>query len=166
MARAAADTRPREVITMRERYTYEIATRSQDGQWRTALRRDDTFSRDPASIARSLLEQWIIDHQGKLPGGRVFIYRGSHQLSDRITPSVRVQVFRGALQEREDQPVAVAYLGHAERDYPRNRQSGRRFVASYSSHLSRFRSKLRLPPQRPGDGRADELRDLRTGIRP
>jgi hypothetical protein len=151
---------------MRERYTYEIATRSQNGSWRIALIHDDTFSRDPESIARSLLEQWIIDHQGKLPGGRVFIYRGQHQLSDRITPTVRVRVFRGGLQDRENAPVAVAYLGHAERDYPRPRQSGRRFVAAYSSHLNRVRSKLRLPPQRPGDRRPDERQDLRAIVRP
>lgn len=150
---------------MRERYTYEIATRSQDGQWRTAIIRDGTFSRDAQSIARSLLEQWIIDHQGHLPGGRVFIHRGHHQLSDRITPTVRVRVFRGTRQHREDLPVAVAYLGHAERDYPQARQSGRRFVAAYTSHLSRVRSKLRLPPQRLGDEAADDPRELRAALR-
>jgi hypothetical protein len=61
---------------MRERFTYEIANWL-DGRWNVTLIREDTFSRDAASIARSLLEQWIVGHARELAGGtRVFVYAG------------------------------------------------------------------------------------------
>ncbi len=143
---------------MRERYSYEIATSTSDGRWKSAVVSDDTFSRDPESIARSLLEQWIIDHQGRLPGGRVFVYSGvGRPDADQIVATVRVQVFRGDLHHRDAEPAAVAYLGHAARDYPRPRTVDQRpDTASTSNRLNRVRSRLRLPQARPGDQEADD----------
>ena len=149
---------------MRERYTYDIATSTSDGQWKPAVVRDDTFSRDPQSIARSLLEQWIIDHQGRLPGGRVFVYAGAGRPdADRIVATVRVRVYRGDMYHREPVPVAVAYLGHRERDYPRSRNVDRGpDAAGFPSRLNRVRSRLRLPPPRPGDLEVDDRPPVRA----
>jgi hypothetical protein len=136
---------------MRERYTYDIATATPDGHWLSSVISEDSFSRDPRSIARSLLEQWIIDHQGRLPGGRVYVYGGSDgQQPTNIVATVRVRVYRGDLRNRESQPVAVAYLAHAASDYPRQRSLHRGPDADGSgSRLSRVRSRLRFPLPRP-----------------
>ncbi|MEQ4207900.1 hypothetical protein ABN028_31930 [Actinopolymorpha sp. B17G11] len=137
---------------MRERYTYDIATTTPDGRWLSSVISEDSFSRDPRSIARSLLEQWIIDHQGRLPGGRVYVYGGSDgEEPNNIVATVRVRVYRGDLRNREAQPVAVAYLAHAASDYPRSRSLHRGPDANGSagSRLSRVRSRLRFPLPRP-----------------
>jgi hypothetical protein len=136
---------------MRERYTYDIATTTPDGHWLSSVISEDSFSRDPRSIARSLLEQWIINHQGRLPGGRVYVYGGSDgQQPTNIVATVRVRVYRGDLRNRESQPVAVAYLAHAASDYPRPRSLQRGPDADGSgSRLSRVRSRLRFPLPRP-----------------
>jgi hypothetical protein len=143
---------------MRERYTYEIATSTSDGRWNPTVVRDDTFSRDPRSIARSLLEQWINDHQGRLPGGRVFVYAGSASTdSARIIATVRVRVFRGDLYHREHEPVAVAYLGHAESEFGRSRPLEPRTdpggsTSTYRMHRVRFRLRLPSPRRTARDG--------------
>jgi hypothetical protein len=106
--------------SMKERYTYEIATNGDgtDPWHRTALR-DDTFSRDPASVARALLESWIIDHPGELTGGeRIHVYdvTSRHPPGDRAG-RVRVRVYRGALSSHDVEPAAYGFLGHDERDF-------------------------------------------------
>ena len=149
---------------MRERYTYEIATSTPDGRWTSTVIRDDTFSRDPRSIARSLLEQWIIDHQGRLPGGRVFVYGGSASPdSVRIIATVRVRVYRGDLYHHEHEPVAVAYLGHAESEFGRSRPLEPRPDAGgspYRMHRARFR--LRLPSPRRNEREPDDGAPVRV----
>jgi hypothetical protein len=147
---------------MRERYTYDIATATPDGHWLSSVISEDAFSRDPRSIARSLLEQWIIDHQGRLPGGRVYVYGGSDgQEPDNIVATVRVRVYRGDLRNREAQPVAVAYLAHAASDYPRSRSlhRGPETDGAAGSRLSRVRSRLRFPVPRPTIERMVRRRD-------
>jgi hypothetical protein len=150
---------------MRERYTYDIATSTSDGRWVASLISEDTFSRDPESIARSLLEQWIIDNQGRLPGGRVFVYGGSDRSeSVHIMASVRVRVFRGDLHNRGVEPVAVAYLGHAESDYPRSRPPDRGHSPGEVPHrLQRVRFRLRMPSPRHGDREGDRRPVRLTG---
>ncbi|WP_020580279.1 hypothetical protein [Actinopolymorpha alba] len=148
---------------MRERFTYEISTSTQDGQWKPAVIRDDTFSRDPESIARSLLEQWIIDHQGRLSGGRVFVFGGSHrETPDHIIATVRVRVYHGDLYTRESQPAAVAYLGHAKSDYPGYRNAGRGpGTGGPSARRLRGRPRLRMPRAHPGDQEIADLPSIR-----
>ncbi|HEY8455019.1 MAG TPA: hypothetical protein VIL34_05465 [Actinopolymorphaceae bacterium] len=133
---------------MRERYTYDIAISTPDGQWVSTVIEDATFSRDPRSIARSLLEQWIIDHQGRLPGGRVFVFDGNRAATNLVA-SVRIRVYRGDLHNHDPHPVAIAYLGHAESDYPRPRSLPRQPHGDGTGKLSRVRSRLRFPLQRP-----------------
>ena len=142
---------------MRERYTYDIATSTTDGSWTAIVSSEDTFSRDPRSIARSLLEQWIIDNQGRLPGGRVFVYGGSDRSdSAAMMATVRVRVFRGDRGNHDAEPVAVAYLGHAESDYPRSRPSDRAPDASdLPNRLQRVRLRLRMPAPRHSDREGD-----------
>lgn len=105
---------------MRERFTYEIANWL-DGRWNVTLIREGTFSRDAASIARSLLEQWIVGHASELAGGtRVFVYAGRDARRSgpqHLAASVRVRVFAGSLTLRDADPVAVAYLAEARSDY-------------------------------------------------
>ncbi|WP_460518966.1 hypothetical protein [Flindersiella endophytica] len=116
---------------MRERFTYEVAIWVDGcggggrGQWWVTLIREDTFSRDAGSIARSLLEQWIVGHRGQLRGGgRVFVYDGRAAARNRraapqhLAATVRVRVFSGSLALRDADPVAVAYLAEATPDNP------------------------------------------------
>lgn len=150
---------------MRERYTYDIATSASDGRWIASVIREDTFSRDPESIARSLLEQWIIDNQGRLPGGRVFVYGGADRSdSVYIMASVRVRVFRGAGDNHDVVPVAVAYLGHAESDYPRSRppDPGQE-PGEVPNRLHRVRFRLRMPSPRHSDREGDRRPVRLTG---
>lgn len=121
---------------MRELYTYEISTIDRDGLWRLSHIDDETFTRDPKSIARALLERWIIGNRDKLTGGERILVYGNLTHSEKINAKVRVQVFRGGLDGRDRTPIAVAYLGHAESDFPKARQT------------RRLRRRLRLPGQR------------------
>ncbi|GAA5023905.1 hypothetical protein [Actinopolymorpha pittospori] len=105
---------------MKERYTYEIATNEQGDGWQRTVLRDDEFSRPPASVVRSLLESWIIDHPGQLTGGeRVHVY----DLATR-TPlahdggRVRVLLYRGRVKDHQTTPAATGYLALDERDFP------------------------------------------------
>lgn len=104
---------------MTERYTYEIATTGHGGGWQRTTLRDDTFSRDPASAARALLELWIIDHPGELSGGeRVRVYSaGSRDAPTHMERGVRVRVYRGSLDDHEAEPAAYGYISHDERDF-------------------------------------------------
>lgn len=106
---------------MKERYTYEIATNRRGGDgWQRAVLRDDTFSRTPASVVRSLLESWIIDHPDQLTGGeRVRVYDAATRTPvDRADGRVRVRVYRGKASDHEAEPAAVGYLALDERDFP------------------------------------------------
>jgi hypothetical protein len=115
MVRAATDTANPRGFIMRERYRYEIATSAQNGRWTPAVIRTDTFSRDPESIARGLLEQWIIDHAGRLRGGRVIVYTSATRAeSARLLATVRVRVYKAEADDGAA-PVAVAYLGEFDR---------------------------------------------------
>lgn len=106
---------------MRERYTYEISTSDADDRWKQEVLADDTFSRDPRSVARALLESWVIDNPGKLTGGERILVRFAEDPgppSQQITAKVRVRVFRGGLRDHPPHPVAIGYLGHRDRDFP------------------------------------------------
>lgn len=97
---------------MRTLYTYELSTVSHDGRWVVRIRRQHLFSRSPEDIARSILEQWINDHRGQLPGGRVFTFRcPSTEPPVHVLATVRVLVFRGGLDSHSPRPGAAAYLG-------------------------------------------------------
>jgi hypothetical protein len=104
---------------MKERYTYEIATTDHSGAWQQTTLRDDTFSRDPASVARALLESWIIDHPRELTGGeRVRVYSAaSRDAPTDMERGVRVKVYRGSLADHESEPAAYGYVSHDERDF-------------------------------------------------
>ena len=138
---------------MRERYRYEIATSAQNGRWTPAVIRTDTFSRDPESIARGLLEQWIIDHAGRLRGGRVIVYTSATRAeSARLLATVRVRVHKAGADDGAA-PVAVAYLGEFDRS-PRSRDLDRGPHQSATPHQrrrDRMRARLRLPGPRHGD---------------
>lgn len=129
--------------TMRERYTFEISTRGQEGLWKVVVRQDETFTRNPDDIARALVERWIIGNRRHLSGGERIIVRHPHadQRRGDLHMKVRVRVFKGGLDSHSPSPVAIAYLGHNERDYPAARPVGPR---------SRLLSRLRLPRQRTG----------------
>jgi hypothetical protein len=107
---------------MKERFTYEIATNDHGGGWEQAVLRDGMFSRAPVSVARSLLESWIIDHPAKLTGGeRVRVYETPGRRPVDHTDAggrVRVRVYRGKVTDHEVAPAAVGYLAFDERDFP------------------------------------------------
>lgn len=108
---------------MRERYTYEIST-ARDGYWRQVDFDDGMFSRDPASIVRALLENWVIEHPDTLSGGeRIHItHPRRRSVSDVPDPDsgaakVRVRIYRGARAGHQADPAGVGYLGHDARDF-------------------------------------------------
>ncbi|GAB3418209.1 hypothetical protein [Flindersiella endophytica] len=102
---------------MKTFYKYKIALLT-EGRWQVTVVEKRNFSRDPRSIARQLLEQWIIGQQGHLPGGRiVVVYGGNDGAPAGIIPTVRVQVYRSGPTGEDGPLTAAAYLGHAMRDY-------------------------------------------------
>jgi hypothetical protein len=102
---------------MRTYYKYKIAILTDD-RWQVTVVQNQNFSRDPRSIARQLLEQWIIGQRGRLPGGRiVVVYGGRYGIPEGIIPTVRVQVYRSGPAGEDGPLAAVAYLGHTIRDY-------------------------------------------------
>jgi hypothetical protein len=105
---------------MKERFTYEIATNDDGDGWEQSVLRDGMFSRAPASVVRSLLESWIIDHPAQLTGGeRVRVYDTSVRMPvDHASGHVRVRVYRGKVSDHEAKPAAVGYLALDERDFP------------------------------------------------
>lgn len=130
---------------MRELYRYEIRTIERDGLWKQVHSDHETFTRDPKSIARALLERWIIGNRDKLTGGeRILVYSRFIHPSD-IAAKVQVRVYRSGGGPENRRPIAVAYLGHMDRDFPPVRPAGR------------LRRRLRLPRPRTGDAGADEL---------
>lgn len=104
---------------MKQRYTYEIETRDADGRWSEAIVRDDVFSRDAMSVARALLENWVIDHPGRLTGGERILVRDPavDADADQLSGTIRVRVFRGDLRDHAPRPEAIGYLGHDDRDF-------------------------------------------------
>lgn len=104
---------------MRERYTYEIATDGQNGEWKRVIRREDTFSRDPASIVRALLENWVIEHPDELGGGeRIHITHPRRRVvPEPNSAKVRVRLFAGALHQHRPEPVGIGFLAHDDRDF-------------------------------------------------
>lgn len=104
---------------MRERYTYEIATDERDGEWQRVIRREDTFSRDPASIVRALLENWVIEHPDELRGGeRIKITHPRRRIVvEPVGAKVRVRLFSGGLHQHAPEPIGVGFLGHDDRDF-------------------------------------------------
>ncbi|GAB3424401.1 hypothetical protein [Flindersiella endophytica] len=91
-------------------YTYELATLV-DGHWQTTIHAEREFTRDPRSIARGLLEQWIIGRAQHLPGGGRVVVCGRRR-PDRqcANASVRVRVYPGRLDGHTPGPAATAYL--------------------------------------------------------
>ncbi|HEY6739119.1 MAG TPA: hypothetical protein VI076_09740 [Actinopolymorphaceae bacterium] len=100
---------------MAEPYVYAIDRSEYDGDWRNltmAESRQSLSGRDPAEIARAILEGWIVDHPEDLAGGERVQVFGDDPLEyppDDQT-HVRVRVYRGDLVTREPEPAAAAYL--------------------------------------------------------
>lgn len=131
---------------MRELYRYEIFTIENDGLWKTAFSDHETFTRDPKSIARALLERWIIGNRDKLTGGERILVYGRFIHPRDIEAKVQVRVYRVGSAPENRRPIAVAYLGHSERDFPTPVRSA-----------GRLRRRLRMPRPRTSDAGADEL---------
>lgn len=104
---------------MRQRYAYEIATDFRDGTWQRVVRREETFSRDPAAIVRALLENWVIEHPDEVSGGeRITITRPRRRIVPEPSDAkVRVRLFAGGLHDHAPEPVGIGFLGHDERDF-------------------------------------------------
>jgi hypothetical protein len=104
---------------VKQRYTYEIETSDASGRWSEAIVRDDVFSRDAMSVARALLESWVIDHPDRVTGGERILIRDPKLDSDaeRLSGTIRVRVFRGDLRDHAPRPEAIGYLGHDDRDF-------------------------------------------------
>lgn len=101
---------------MRTFYTYDFATLI-GGRWQITIHDEREFTRDPRSIARGLLEQWIIGRARQLPGGgRVVVCGRRRQDRYGVGASVRVRVYPGRLGRHAPSPAATAYLtcGHLE----------------------------------------------------
>lgn len=109
---------------MRNRYTYLIEINRGDGTWRLSRRASQLFSRDPKSVARAILEQWIIGHPDQVRGGERISVHGPAAAPHLENPGASVRVT--VLDQADDEsavPVAVAYLGHDERDLGSPRRS-------------------------------------------
>lgn len=110
---------------MRAHYAYEIATRGDNGGWRVVMSSWGIFTRDPRATARSLLERWINDHLGQLPGGRVYVFECPKDPEPAgIVGDVRVRIYNNPAAAGS-RPLAAAYLGHHERDDANRRRAGR-----------------------------------------
>jgi hypothetical protein len=124
---------------MKTRFTYEIATSEGDGRWTTELGRTQTFVRQPCEIARSLLELWIMEHRGVVPGGaRVMVYASAAHKQPAVA-YVRVRLYRGDAVEETARPVAIAYVGMRASDYPVHRIGlirRLRLAREYRRHLA------------------------------
>jgi hypothetical protein len=129
---------------MRTRFTYEIATCEGDGRWATQVGRTQTFVRQPREIARSLLELWILEHRGEVPGGaRVMVYGGLTRVAPAVA-YVRVRLYSGDTIDEAARPVAVAYLAERASDYPAERIGlvrRWRLALEYRRHLARRHSR-------------------------
>jgi hypothetical protein len=103
---------------MKTFYKYKIAVLT-EGRWQVTVVEKRNFTRDPRSIARQLLEQWIIGQRGRpLPGGRIVVVYGANDGAPAgITATVRVQVYASGPAGEDGPMAAAAYLGHAVRDY-------------------------------------------------
>lgn len=128
---------------MREHYTYEIATSSGDGRWKVAVSRGHTFTRDPGSIARSVLETWILERRGDLPGGARVMVKGSFTLAEPAVAYVRVRIFVGHVIHPDARPVAVAYLADPASGHRASRRRGGlwRLRWEYRRHLASRRDR-------------------------
>lgn len=97
---------------MRERYTYVIQTRGRDDGWRPGPAGEGSSLRDPRSIARSLLERWVIDHPGRATGGVRLIVSAGGTEPEHVHVTVRVRVYAVGRHGPGARPVASAYLGY------------------------------------------------------
>lgn len=134
---------------MRNRFAYQIEVSRGDGRWHLMTRRAEAFTRDPKSVARSILEQWIIGHPDKVKGGeRISVYGPTAAPHlDNGGASVRVTVFNGEHANDAQVPAAVAYLGPDERDYrwsPGPTATASSLLARGRRHLGR-RLRGRMP---------------------
>lgn len=147
---------------MRELYTYEIASTTPEGRWTPVVIRTGWFSRDPESIARGLLESWVLDYRGRLISGQIYAFGKPERASSaRLVASVRVRVFKGRdVDVSTAKPIAIALLGRPDVGRPRDRHLGGGPPATQrtdqaqltdSSRRQRVRARLRLPRARPGE---------------
>ncbi|MET9022151.1 hypothetical protein ABZV93_19425 [Actinopolymorpha sp. NPDC004070] len=141
---------------MRELYTYEIASTTPEGRWTPVVIRTGWFSRDPESIARGLMESWILDYRGRLTSGQIYAFgKPERANSARLVASVRVRVFKGAdVDVSTAKPVAIALLGRPDLSRPRDRDLGGGPPATELTDSGRrhgVRARLRLPKARPGE---------------
>ncbi|GAA2755696.1 hypothetical protein [Actinopolymorpha rutila] len=147
---------------MRELYTYEIASTTPEGRWTPVVIRTGWFSRDPESIARGLLESWVLDYRGRLISGQIYAFgKPERANSARLLASVRVRVFKGAdVDVSTAKPIAIALLARPDVSRHRDRHLGGGPPPAQrsdptdptdSSRRQRVRARLRLPRARPGD---------------
>ncbi|MFD2079310.1 hypothetical protein SAMN05421678_11536 [Actinopolymorpha cephalotaxi] len=143
---------------MRELYTYEIASTTPEGRWTPVVIRTGWFSRDPESIARGLMESWILDYRGRLTSGQIYAFgKPERANSARLVASVRVRVFRGGdVDVSTAKPVAIALLGRPDLSRQRDRHPGGTAGGGSPpaeetdpNRRPRVRDRLRLPRARP-----------------
>lgn len=101
---------------MKAYYGYDIARRDQTHRWQVVASGQGVSTRDPQSTARSVIERWINDHLGQLPGGQVFVFGRPKTTEPKgITASARVRIY--STHPPQGPPIqAVAYIGHHNRD--------------------------------------------------
>lgn len=88
-------------------YTFEIATRAEDGRWTILVAQSGHYSRTPEATARSIAERWILEQARRLPGGRLLVHgkRGE-------PPKSFVTIARILIRDpRTTRRLAAAYIG-------------------------------------------------------
>jgi hypothetical protein len=131
-----SDGDPEGGAAMREQYTYEIATSFGNGDWKVIARRTHAFQRKPESIARCLIESWIYEQRGDLPGGTRVMVFGDLTVAEPAAAYVRVRVHRGFPFRHESRSVAVAYLSDPTERKPRGGRRHRRRLLWGSRRLA------------------------------
>lgn len=103
---------------MRQVYSYTIEASEYDGKWEVLESDSERSARDPQDYARGLLESWIIDHPERLSGGeRVEVYDGADAAPEDNYVHVRVSVYRGSGEDRDEEPSAYSYLQYDESEF-------------------------------------------------
>jgi hypothetical protein len=97
---------------MTTHYFYEIASRDETNHWQVVTTDRVASTRDPQSTARSVIERWINDQHGQLPGGQVFIFNHPKTTEPNdITASTRVRIYT-THPPHKSCILAAAYIGH------------------------------------------------------
>jgi hypothetical protein len=87
-------------------YTFEIATRTHDGQWTVLTTQSGTFTRGAKATARSIAERWIIGQARRLPGGRLVVLGRRGEPRRTADAMVRILILKNGSRRR----LAAAYV--------------------------------------------------------